>query len=91
MNERFIIDKDGIIDNCTNGVVECKHHNEAVLLCDFLNKQDKKIQQYEYEIDFLKKAVVDLIKESVSLQDEIDYLKKAVTDLVTENANLRVG
>lgn len=91
MNKRFIIDKDGItiIDDCTDGVVECKHHNEAVLLCDFLNKQDKKIQQYEYEIDSFKEIVVDLVKDNVDLLDEINSLKEAVTDLVTENANLR--
>ena len=42
---RFECNENKVIDNCTNGVTECKNSNEAYLLCNFLNEQDKTIEK----------------------------------------------
>lgn len=64
--KRFTIDKDGItiIDNCTDGLTECKYSNEAYLLCNFLNKQyeeNKQLKQSNNEaIELILDGVVEM-------------------------------
>ena len=54
IGNRFECNENKVIDNCTNGVTECKNSNEAYLLCKFLNEQDKTIEQLEKENEQLK-------------------------------------
>ena len=58
--KRFECNENKIIDNCTNGVTECKNSNEAYLLCNFLNEQDKTIEKQKLiiaEIEELKQRL----------------------------------
>lgn len=97
--KRFTIDKDEItvIDNCTNGLTECKHSQEAKLLCNFLNEVTEENEQLknmcenlvnsdsrrEYK---LKQKIKELSEENEELKQENKKLHDTIFALRTENA-----
>ena len=78
--KRFIIDKDGItvIDNCTDGLTECKYSNEAKLLCNFLNELWEENEQLKKQIakDFNQSNCITVQKSKImDLEKENEQLK----------------
>lgn len=80
--KRFTIDKDGItvIDNCTNGLTECKYSQEAKLLCNFLNEVTEENEQLKSRINEL-----EIINEAQS--DAIDGLQETMCHLDLSELN----
>lgn len=72
-NKRFTIDKDCItvIDNCTDGLTECKYSNEAKLLCNFLNELYDENLQLKKEKEFWKSDACSLSSLNSILSNEL--------------------
>ena len=81
--KRFTIDKDGItvIDNCTNGLTECKYSQEAKLLCNFLNEVTEENEQLKSDVYDWKVSAEDYLKLGKSLKKENEQLKQQLADV----------
>lgn len=88
--KRFTIDKDGItvIDNCTNGLTECKYSQEAKLLCNFLNEVTEENEQLKSDVYDWKVSAEDYLKLGKSLKKENEQLKQELHKIKVVNEML---